>query len=92
MWLIDNKEHTQTLLVDPSSDNSKGDYTFTIDETNASTHNRFTLLLGTATAINTAATSQEHEQPIFDLQGRPVSESQLQKGIYVKNGKKQVVK
>ena len=92
VWLIDNEEHTQTLLVHPSSENGESGYTFTINESNASTHNRFMLLLGTATSINTAAASQQQEQPIYDLQGRPVSESRLQKGIYVKNGKKQVVK
>lgn len=84
------------LLTDATTgvttDLSQHDYTFTINE--ASTLNdRFTLTIanGTTAVSLVAVPQQQQSNQIFDLQGR-IIKGQLTKGIYVKNGKKQVVK
>ena len=48
----------------------------------------------TPSAIHTATLTQQRPQAnaTFDLQGRRLSEGQLPKGIYIKNGKKIIVK
>lgn len=100
-----NEGVTSLLLTDnengQTTDLSKDSYTFTIDET-GTYDSRFVLGIPDATAIESAQTaSQQTEQPeqLYDLQGRRLNSSMsnsqssiLKKGIYVKNGKKQVVK
>lgn len=83
--LIDQITGKETRL----DGNSEG-YTF---YANAGTiDNRFVLYLSdAATGITEAATRlQQREQPVYDLQGRRVS--QPQKGIYIKDNKKVIIK
>ena len=88
--LIDRKENTETILNDVS-------YTFQAD---ASTQNdRFIIRLGGATnGIESVTNESQQTEQLFDLQGRPVNSSlstlhsSLKKGIYVRSGKKVVVK
>ena len=49
---------------------------------------------GISTGIETIRTIDllQNDAPIYDLQGRKVSAKTMRKGIYVKNGKKFVVK
>lgn len=44
------------------------------------------------TAIETVTIGQKGDGRFYDLQGRPVNDSNMTKGIYVTNGKKMVVK
>ena len=83
LLLIDN-ENGETI------DLTQGSYTFTID---AGIHDsRFTVKVGAAfTNITEIENGMLLNSKYFDLQGRSVN-GQLQKGIYVKNGKKYVVK
>ena len=83
LLLIDN-ENGETI------DLSQGSYTFTI---NAGTHDsRFTIKVGSAfTNITEIENGILSNSKCFDLQGRSVN-GQPQKGIYVKNGKKYIVK
>ncbi|MBO4462571.1 MAG: leucine-rich repeat protein [Prevotella sp.] len=81
VWLIDKQENTETLLNEAS-------YTF---PSNAGTLNsRFVIRLGGATGVQSVAVSQQQTEQLFDLQGRRISEPQ--KGIYVKDGQKVVIK
>ena len=83
--LIDQNTGKETRL----DGNSEG-YTF---DANAGTcDNRFILYLGdAATGITEVATPlQQGEQQFYDLQGRPVSHPQ--KGIYIQNNKKVIIK
>ncbi|MBR6826953.1 MAG: leucine-rich repeat protein [Prevotella sp.] len=92
--LVDNETGTETLLTDT------GGYTF---QANAGTNNnRFVLHLGSPTVVEPVAVELQQTEQLFDLQGRKVangqmvngqwSNSQLTKGIYIKQNKKVVVK
>ena len=83
LLLIDN-ENGQVI------DLSQGGYTFTTD---AGTYDsRFAIEVGTAfTDVTEIENSKLSNSQCYDLQGRSVN-GQPQKGIYVKNGKKYVVK
>lgn len=82
IWLIDNDEHTRTLLSEP--------YTFTVSNP-ATLSTRFIIAIGNAEA--TAVTEVETAQPmrsdaIFNLSGHRLSEPQ--RGINIVNGKKYI--
>ena len=85
VYLIDHLTGMKTRL-----DGTEG-YTF---HSEAGTfENRFTIVMdnGIATGIQTAtAKMSDADAPVFDLQGRRIS--QPQKGVYLKNGKKVIVK
>lgn len=93
---LDTKANEAVTLIDQTTGketrldgDSKG-YTF---QANAGTSDdRFILYLGdAATGIRETATSpQQREQQFYDLQGRPVSHPQ--KGIYIQNNKKVIIK
>ena len=85
VWLIDNEEHTRTLLT-PSSEEKEGvSYTFTA--TAGSHPQRFTIALGDAepTEIDTIEAPSGAVAGAFNLLGQPVSPSA--KGVYIKDGK-----
>ena len=81
VWLIDNDEHTRTLLSEES-------YTFSVGEAGTST-SRFIIALGGADP--TAITDVEEVLPLrseglYNLAGMRVSTPQ--KGIFIENGRK----
>lgn len=81
VYLIDNDEHTRTLLTDGEA------YTFTA--TAGASTSRFVLAFGNAdsNAIGSVVASQPKTQlPVYNLQGIPVSTPA--KGIYIRDGKK----
>jgi len=93
---LDTKANEAVTLIDQTTgketrlDGNPEGYTF---QANAGTcDNRFVLYLGdAATGIRETATSpQQREQQFYDLQGRPVSHPQ--KGIYIQNNKKVIIK
>ena len=54
---------------------------------------RIALVFGETTAIDNGKLTMDNEAgAIYDLSGRKVSNGQLKKGLYIKNGKKVVVK
>ncbi len=86
IWLIDSLTGEEILL----SDNEEG-YTFS---SKAGTFdNRFMLRIGNGETTGIADIDHSTlniEQSVFDLQGRRVNHAQ--KGVYIKNGRKTVVK
>lgn len=88
VWLIDKQENSETQLTPLSGETEGVSYTF---QANAGTlNNRFVIRLGGATGI-----TDNNREPItnnryFDLQGRRINN--LQKGIYVKDGQKVVIR
>ncbi len=87
VWLIDNEEHTRTLLTPASGETEGATYTFTA--TAGSHPQRFTIALGDAepTAIESVEAPSPQPSPLFfNLLGQPVSPSA--KGVYIKDGKK----
>lgn len=85
VWLIDSFIGDEILL----SENADG-YTFYSEA--GSFDNRFTIRLGNGetTGITNVSTLNTHASSTFDLQGRRINEPQ--KGIYIQNGKKSIVK
>ena len=95
--LIDLATGTETLLTPSSGENEGVAYTFTAAA--GTTNDRFIIRLGGATnGIESVTNEPQQTEQLFDLQGRPVNSSlstlhsSLKKGIYVKDGKKVVVK
>lgn len=93
---LDTKAEETVTLIDQTTGketrmdgNSEG-YTFYANT--GTCDNRFVLYLGdAATGITEVATPlQQGEQQFYDLQGRPVSHPQ--KGIYIQNNKKVIIK
>ena len=88
-----SRQTSSVILVDRQTgvetDLTAGSYTF---DASASTQNsRFLIRLGSATAIDQLPTANcQQPTAIFDLQGRCVS--QPQKGLYIKDDKKIVIK
>ena len=79
-----------------------GTYTFTVTEPGTYT-DRFTLRIGSGiTAVPSVATQSQQAEQLYDLQGRPVSAeansqlstlpSSLRKGLYIRNGRKVIIK
>lgn len=94
---LDTKSENEVYLMDKLTgmeirlDGNAEGYTFTSQA--GIFKNRFTIRLGQGetTGISEMTVSKNgHEESIFDLQGRRISKPE--KGIYVKNGKKSVVK
>ena len=83
LLLIDNENGKTTDL-------SQSDYTFTLNEP-ATLDKRFILNMSTITSVHSLIERQQQKEQYYDLQGRKVS-GNPQKGIYVKNGRKLVVK
>lgn len=76
-----------------TTDLSLESYTFTISEAGY-INQRFTLSLGSdITDISTMTTNDNKANDVvYDLQGRKLSDGQVKKGVYLKNGKKYLVK
>lgn len=53
---------------------------------------RLTLVRDGATAIDLVTTSDEGEGKWFDLQGRQLDGKPSKKGLYIRNGKKMIIK
>ena len=89
--------HGNLILTDiqtgQATDLSLESYTFTINEA-GHINQRFTLSMGSdITDINMMSTNdKETNDAVYDLQGRKLSEGQVMKGVYLKNGKKYMVK
>lgn len=84
LWLTD-AENGQVV------DLSQSNYTFILYNT-AAYDSRFTLSFGISpTVVTSVKTSLQQKEQVYDLQGRRLN-GQPQKGIYLKNGKKQIVK
>jgi len=89
--------HGNLILTDiqtgQATDLSLESYTFTINEA-GHINQRFTLSMGSdITDINMMSTNdKETNNAVYDLQGRKLSEGQVMKGVYLKNGKKYMVK
>ena len=82
IWLTDH-ETGQTVNLREQT------YTFTLY---GSADGRFTLTFGTdPTAINEIVSSTSSNSEWFDLQGRRLS-GQPQRGLYIQNGRKHVVR
>ena len=79
--LIDKQTGAETDLTAAA-------YTFQADA--GTLNSRFVIRLGDATGIQSVATESQQTEQFFDLQGRRIN--QPQKGIYVKNGQKVVIK
>lgn len=82
VWLIDNEEHTRTLLTES--------YSFTVGEPTTFT-NRFIIALGNAepTAISEVETALPiRSEGIFNLSGQRLKEPQ--RGVNIINGKKYI--
>ena len=86
VWLIDNEEHTRTLLTDES-------YTFTAD---AGSHpSRFVIAIGDAdpTAISeTEIAVPLNMDGLYDLGGRKAGNSNSHKRLFIENGRKFISK
>ena len=82
--LLTDKENGQV------TDLSQVDYTFTLSEP-TTLDKRFTLSMPAATDVHSVTIPHRQTGQYYDLQGRKLN-GKLQKGIYVKNGKKQIVK
>ena len=52
----------------------------------------FTIKVGTETGINEIEAAEDWNGPVYDLNGRKINGKPAQKGVYIKNGKKVVVK
>ncbi|MBQ6161942.1 MAG: hypothetical protein IJK21_04780 [Prevotella sp.] len=52
----------------------------------------FTITVGTPTGIDTIEAAEDWNAPVYDLNGRMINGKPAQKGVYIKNGKKVVVK
>lgn len=88
VYLIDRLTGTETQLAPLSGETEGASYTF---QTEAGTFDsRFVIRIGAATGIHSVATESQQSEQLFDLQGRHVS--QPAKGLYVKDGKKVIVK
>jgi hypothetical protein len=85
IWLTDHEtEQTISLKEQP--------YTFTVEATAGLCTNRFTLTFSSApTAIADVNNEPKAGNRYFDLQGRRLN-GQPQKGLYIQNGKKYIVK
>jgi hypothetical protein len=81
LMLIDHETGTMQPATEP--------YTFTAQAGETTT--RFTLAYGTPTGVKCVAYSQQQPSLLYDLQGRPVTGT-LRPGIYIKNGKKIIIK
>lgn len=85
------------ILIDhqtgQATDLSLESYTFTLGEAGQA-NQRFTLSLGDdITGISSKQENdEEKDNAVYDLQGRKLPEGQVKKGIYLKNGKKYLVK
>ena len=75
---------------------TKGSGNVTLDNilfvTDGQKERPFTPLYGNTTGIETIQPSTINRQNSYDLQGRKVENVQLKKGVYIVNGKKQVVR
>ena len=81
LMLIDRETGTMQPATEP--------YTFTAQAGETTT--RFALAYGTPTGVKCVAYSQQQPSLLYDLQGRPVT-GILRPGIYIKNGKKIIIK
>ena len=52
----------------------------------------FKIIVGTPTGIDNVTVAEDANAPVYDLNGRMINGKPAQKGIYIKNGKKVVVK
>lgn len=80
------------MLVDHETGNvqpATEPYTFTAQTGEMTT--RFSLTYGIPTGVASVATPLQHCEQTYDLQGRPVTGA-LRPGIYIKNGKKIIIK
>ena len=85
VWLIDNEEHTRTLLN--SSDETEGGYTFTVTEP-ATLSSRFVIAFGDAEPTVIDDCAPDVPQPmegLFNLNGQRIGEPR--KGLYISNGR-----
>lgn len=82
-YLIDNETGKEARL-------DSDDYTFTASEGKFDNRFKIRLELGETTGIRVIDNSRQKNTTYYDLQGRPVSD--IKKGLYIRDGKKVVVK
>ena len=86
VWLVDNLTGQETLL----NDNAEG---YSFHSASGTFDGRFTIRLGNGDVTGITENKDAKlwiEESVYDLQGRRINEPQ--KGLYIKNGKKAIIK